>query len=108
MSRREFPVSVKRAAWARAGGTCECGCERPFGDHPKERPHYDHAQPDNLGGAPTLDNCRVVRVDCHVAKTAGDVKQIAKARRGEKARQGITAPKRKIPYRRFDGAPVWR
>lgn len=108
MTRSEFSVKTKKAAWDRAGGYCECGCGRPFGKHPKTRPHYDHIQPCNLGGNNSLDNCRAIRVDCHQAKTAGeDIPRIAKARRGEAEMRGLTRPKRKLPYRRFDGTPVW-
>lgn len=98
MSRSEFPVSVRKAAYARSGGICECGCDRPFTDHPKERPQYDHALSDYLGGANDLDNCVVLRVDCHQAKTqASDMPHIVKARRGEKARKGFERRKAKIP-----------
>ena len=98
MARREFPVSVKKAAWARADGVCECGCGQRFTDNPKEHPHYDHIVPDALGGAPTLENCAVIRVCCHAVKTGDfDMKHIAKARRGEKSRRGLSGPKRRIP-----------
>lgn len=98
MSRREFSVAVKRAAYARSEGVCECGCRRPFTDHPKERPEYDHELPDFLGGEPDLENCKVIRVDCHQAKTAnGDMHHIKKVRRGEKARKNITRFKQAIP-----------
>ena len=97
MSRREFSVSVKKAAWARAAGICECGCDQPFTDHPKERPHYDHILPDALGGEPTLENCKVIRVCCHLVKTGTyDMPKIAKARRGENDRRNIKAKSRKI------------
>ena len=97
MSRAEFPVSVRKAAYARSGGVCECGCGQPFTDHPKERPHYDHALPDFLGGTNGLENCQVFRVCCHQVKTYGkDMPHIIKARRGEKDRRGFKAAKRKI------------
>ena len=65
IERDEFPVKVRRAAWVRARGVCECGCGREFGKHPKERPVYDHDLPAKLGGKATLENCRVLRWDCH-------------------------------------------
>lgn len=116
MTRREFPLAVKRAALARSGGNCECGCGRPFGEHPKERPHYDHVLPDFLGGKPDLENCEVLRVECHDAKTfKGDIPRIAKVRREEKRRNGLTAPKQKLPgskgspwKRKMNGAVVRR
>lgn len=98
MSRREFSLKTKRAAYERCGGICECGCGRPFGEHPKERPHYDHVLPDMLGGTNDLENCEVLRVECHDAKTYGqDIKRITKVRREDKRRKNQTAPKRKIP-----------
>lgn len=104
MSRVEFPVKVRKAAWDRAGGLCECGCDRPFGAHPKERPHYDHIIPAKLNGPATLDNCRVIRIDCHEAKTAGeDMPRIVKVRREDKRRTGLSAPKRKLPGSRDSG-----
>lgn len=97
MSRSEFPVSVRKAAWERAGGICECGCGQPFTDHPKERPHYDHVLPDFLGGVNDLENCEVVRICCHQVKTYGkDMPQIIKARRGIKDRRNLKANKSTI------------
>ena len=96
--RQEFSMRVRKAAWERANGTCECGCDQPFGNHPKERPEYDHRVPAYLGGDNSLENCLCIRVDCHRAKTATeDTPRIVKARRGEKLRRGLTGPKRKIP-----------
>lgn len=98
MTRDEFPVSVRKAAFKRAGGICECGCGQPFTDHPKERPHYDHDLPDFLGGTNDLENCKVLRVCCHQVKTYGqDMTKIVKVRRGQKDRQNLKAKKQKIP-----------
>ena len=98
MSRDEFPVSVRKAALARCGGKCECGCGLPFTDHPKERPHYDHELPDFLGGTNDLENCKVLRVSCHHVKTYGsDMTRIVKVRRGIKDRTNTKAKKQKIP-----------
>lgn len=30
MSRREFSVRTRKAAYERSGGVCECGCGQPF------------------------------------------------------------------------------
>jgi 5-methylcytosine-specific restriction enzyme A len=88
MSRREFPVSVKVAAWKRCGGLCEeCGCLLKPG-----RFHYDHSNPDGLTGEPTLDNCLVLCSgpnSCHGEKTKNDVGNIAKAKRREAKDIGI-------------------
>ena len=107
MTRREFPLAVKRAAFTRADGICECGCGQPFTDHPKERPVYDHRVPDALGGEPTLENCRCIRKCCHDYETfakGGDITKIAKAKRGERERQGLAAPKRSRFATSRDGA----
>lgn len=96
--RQEFPVKIRLAAWQRANGVCECGCERPFGKHPKERPEYDHAVEASLGGDNSLENCRCIRADCHAAKTSDRAPALAKARRGEKDLAGLKPkPKRRLP-----------
>lgn len=79
MTRKEFPKSVKLAAWQRSGGHCECGCGVKIiaGDGPE----YDHVIEDAIGGEPTLDNCRVLRKRCHKAKTGKRRPEIDKARR---------------------------
>lgn len=67
--REEFPVAVKRAAWARCKGFCEnCGKLLEPG-----RYRYDHTVPTRLGGPPTLENCKVLcrdgRTSCDSIKT---------------------------------------
>lgn len=105
MSRQEFSVKVRKAAWERAGGICECGCGRAFGKHPKERPEYDHVIPAKLGGEATLENCQVIRGDCHKAKTTGaDTDRIKKVRRGEKDRANLRPKKsRSLPGSKESG-----
>lgn len=101
--RREFPKSVKLAAWQRSSGKCEeCGAKLFPGKF-----HYDHTVPDALGGEPTLDNCKVLcavdRQSCHSVKTHGatrdtkrysDVSIIAKTKRLAK---GPKETKAKLP-----------
>lgn len=86
--RREFPQKVKAQAFLRADGACEgknCGARLTVG-----RVHYDHDLPDNLGGEPTLDNCKVLCLECHKAKTKTlDMPRIAKGRRIRKREMGI-------------------
>jgi 5-methylcytosine-specific restriction endonuclease McrA len=100
MSRQEFSVSVKRAAAKRANGHCEeCTRRLSVGDY-----HYDHAVADQLGGAPTLDNCRVLCRSCHRAKTRSrDLPQIAKAKRREQRHMGIRKSGRPMPGSRASG-----
>lgn len=98
MPRSEFTMKTKQAAWKRAAGICECGCGRPFGKHPKERPEYDHVVEDYLGGDNSLENCRCIRSDCHASKTAERAPALAKVRRGEKDRANLRPkPSRRLP-----------
>ena len=108
MTRAEFTMKTKRAAWDRADGVCECGCGQPFGKHPKERPEYHHRVEAAIGGDNSLDNCWCIRADCHSAITSNvSAPRAAKVRREGKRQRGMTKPKRKMPYRRFNGDPVW-
>ena len=100
MTRREFSPKTKVAAFERAAGICECGCGRKFGNHPKERPVYDHIVPDALGGDNTLENCAAIRADCHAVRTNGrdgDIAKVAKAKRGERQRMGVERQKNPLP-----------
>lgn len=96
MSRSEFPASVRKAAWKRADGICECGCGQPFDlNHPKGCPVFDHELPDFLGGTNDLENCKCVRWDCHHTKTVEkDLPRIKKVRRETKKRTRTGAKKR--------------
>ncbi len=104
MSRHEFSVKTRKAAYDRANGICQCGCEMPFG---RERVEYDHELPDFLGGTNDLENCVAMRASCHRRKTNSDMAAISKTRRVINKQRGHTASKKKIPYRRFNGDPVW-
>lgn len=92
--RSEFPVKVRKAAYDRANGICECGCGVPFG---KERVDYDHILPDFLGGTNDLENCQAIRLSCHKAKTRKDMQPIKKIRREDKRRKGLEASRATIP-----------
>lgn len=96
--RREFPASVKLAAWERCGGKCEKCLTRIIG-----RAEYDHVLPDALGGEPTIENCECLCSKCHRLKTSGeDVPRIAKAKRQQRKAIGAwPKPKRKIQSRGF-------
>lgn len=97
--RAEFTLATRKAAWARAGGICECGCGLPFDlNHPKGCPEYDHIIPAKLGGDNSLENCLCVRKDHHTAKTAQeDMPRIQKVRREDKRRSGLQARKATLP-----------
>jgi 5-methylcytosine-specific restriction protein A len=110
MTRLEFSQATRKAAWKRAGGYCECGCQRPFDlSHPKGCPDYHHRIEAFLGGDNSLDNCMCIRRDCHAAITATEsAPKAAKVRREDKRRTGTERPKKTIPYRRFNGEAVWK
>lgn len=78
MSRSEFPKSVRLAAFERAGGVCQCGCQQPLCT-----PEYDHHPvPAGLGGPNTLENCRVLNKRCHRKLTTQyDTPRVKKATR---------------------------
>lgn len=87
--RRGFTARTKIAAFDRCGGKRE-QCSAPLRP---EKFHYDHRIPDQLGGDPTLENCQVLCVACHGAKTAKqDMPAIAKAKRREASHLGAVAP----------------
>ena len=95
--RREFSARIKVAAFQRANGLCEgCGARLTVGKYA-----YDHDTPDGLGGAPTLENCRVLCTACHGVKTATtDVPLIAKAKRREAKHLGCQNSRTPLPFGR--------
>lgn len=104
MSRAEFSLKTKRAAFERAAGTCECGCGRTFGKHPAERPEYHHRVEAAIGGGNDLENCWCIRADCHKAITAQvSAPRAAKVRREGKRQNGLSAPKRRLPGSKGSG-----
>lgn len=94
MSRSEFSKSVKHAAlqrcWKDGEPYCE-GCGLPAG----RGVEYDHAIADGLGGKPTLENCVVLCIPCHKAKTHGHDRPIMqKADNQKKAHFNVRPPSR--------------
>lgn len=84
--RSEFSQKVKAQAFLRAQNKCE-GCG---GNIKHKTVNYDHDLPDDLGGDPTLENCKVLCVACHKEKTRTvDMPRIAKGRRIRKREMGI-------------------
>jgi len=102
--RREFSAKVKALAFKRAEGCCEgCGRKLFSGDI-----HYDHANPDALGGEPTLENCAVLCRSCHQAKTSKkDIPAIAKSNRVRNRHIGIKPPSKFRGWRKMNGQVVW-
>jgi len=71
--------------------------------------HFDHDIPDGLGGEPILENCRVLCIACHKAKTTTkDVPTIAKAKRISDRHNGIKTKRKKIQSRGFQKAAPQR
>ena len=95
MRNAEFPQAIRKAAWSRCDGICECGCSVKI--RAGDGPEYHHILEDWLGGEPTLENCMVVRATCHKAITKARAASLAKTRRLEKARKGLGPAKRPFP-----------
>lgn len=91
LTRREFSAKTKglRLKHCMRNGAphCEvCGIEL----NARTGLHYDHHDPDGLGGEPTLENCRVLCRTCHSIKTISeDQPRMAKADRTFKAYHNI-------------------
>lgn len=106
-TRREFPKKVKLATWQRSGGCCEdCGIKIVVGNGPE----YDHVIEAYLGGEPTLENCIVLCIPCHKAKTTERRPEIDKTRRTfekqanlRRARQPMPGSRRSKFKRKMDG-----
>ena len=98
MKRREFPKSVKLAAFQRCKGICECGCGVKIicGDGPE----FDHRIEDALDGAPTLENCVVMRKRCHKAKTRSRTPALTKTRAVSEKQIGARQTSRPMPFGR--------
>ena len=109
--RREFPLSVRKAAFARACKQClvsgvenipgvpqceNCGKQlRPGGIQ------YEHLQPDGLQGEPTLENCGCWCTSCSKAKDKTDNAIMAKADRVLRKNYGLRPTRAKIKSRGF-------
>jgi hypothetical protein len=99
--RREFPKSVKLAAWQRCGGACEACGSRLFSG----KFIYDHDKPDTFGGEPSLGNCVVRCTACDKKKTYGqDIPNIAKSNRQREKHLGLRKAKgRPMPGTKASG-----
>lgn len=99
MSRRaNFTNPVKRAAYARSKGSCEChlvphlptfrvGCGARLGIG---NTFYEHIDPDYISGRGGLDNCATLTRTCWKLKTATyDLPVIAKVKRQMDRARGI-------------------
>ncbi len=108
--RREFPQSVRKAAFKRCcrNGVpyCEkCGIELVPGNI-----EYEHLDADGLGGEPLLENCGVwCRSSCSKKKTfTEDNPRMAKADAVLKKSYGLQAKRQKIKSAGFRKPPPQR
>ena len=110
--RREFSARTREQAWERANGFCEGIVDGKRCNAPLHLPgasfHYDHIDPDWFSKNRELENCQLLCVPCHKAKTGVDKKNISKSKRV--IRKRIKAIKKKrgfAGWRKFNGEQVW-
>jgi len=94
--RKEFSKEIKRQAFARANGICEChliphvfavACGRALGEG---NTFYEHIDPSRISGRNDVDNCAVLTRTCWRMKTASyDQPVIARVRSREDRARGI-------------------
>ena len=104
MTRRMSPSRRARIFEAHKGQCHICG-ERIDGT--REKWEVEHVVPYALTRDDSDDNLAPAHERCHATKTPDDVRKIAKAKRVHRKHIGAANPKRKMPYRRFDGSIVW-
>jgi len=99
-------VTAKRAAeiFDDQGGLCR-HCKGPLAVQPFE---VDHRIALALGGTNDRKNLEAICVPCHKAKTARDVKAIAKAKRIARREAGENKRSRKIAGKPLGGGPLRR
>ena len=112
MTRRNFSLATRKAAYARDGGKCcRCGVAITFA-----KSNCDHVLPCALGGGNDLANAATLCIPCHRDfKTRDDVRRIRKADRQKKYHETGRSRARRGPpmqgrgftgWRRFDGSAV--
>ena len=101
-----IPPRVKDRIVMAQDGICACGCGVKLGVA-GERVEFDHTLALINGGENREANIRALRQPCHAPKTRADVALKAKIARVRKKHLGLDRPKKKIPYRRFNGEPVY-
>ena len=101
----KIPARVRVRVFQAQDGCCaECGRKMAVAGEPFE---VDHITALVLGGENREANLRALCGPCHRAKTRQDVAQKATEARKRAKHLGVHKPKRKMPYRKFDGTPVW-
>lgn len=100
----QAPPRVRLRVFEKAGGCCH-RCERKIGAG--ESWTLEHLQALVNGGENRESNLGVTCDWCLPAKNREDVAIKKKNASVRKKHVGATRKKKKIPYRRFDGSPVW-
>lgn len=100
------PPRVKARIVLAQDGICACGCGVKLGAA-GEPIEFDHTVALINGGENRETNLRALRRPCHGVKTRADVAEKAKVARVRGKHLGLKTTKRKMPYRRFDGTPVY-
>lgn len=100
-----IPPRVKLRVLDRQGGKC-ASCVRKLG-MAGEAVEFDHVTALINGGENRENNLQALCPFCHRGKTKEDVAEKSETARKRRKHLGFSSPKKKIPYRRFDGSPVW-
>lgn len=104
MTRRRFSARTLMTRLLEFSGRC-AGCSCKVGG--AAGLEWDHIIALELWGEDTIDNLQPLCRGCHRGKTRQDAAHIAKAKRMQQRKAGIKRQGKRIPYRRFDGTPVW-
>ena len=98
-----IPRRVRLRVFQATDGCCyKCSVRLTAG-----RWDVDHITPLWDGGKHAEGNLGAACDGCHTSKSKEEASQRAEARRHQMKLAGIPQKKRKIPYRKFDGTPVW-
>lgn len=107
IERVEFPLSVRKLAFARCCRNGRPYCESCPTELRAGNIIYEHVVPAGLGGEPTLENCKVHCRNCADVKTfTEDNPRMQKADRVLKKNFGLRPKRRSIPGKKFDGTPI--
>jgi hypothetical protein len=107
IKRTEFPLSVRKKAFARCCRNGVPHCEGCGGEiNGRTGTIYEHVEPDGLGGEPTLENCKVHCRTCATIKTVTeDNPRMQKADQVLKKNHGLRPARKQIQSAGFRKAP---
>lgn len=104
MTRRSMTPLRRARIFDAHNGTCHlCGGKICV----SEKWEVEHVIALEISRDDSDDNLAPAHVACHRAKTKDDAGRIAKAKRVHAKHIGAHRPKRRMPYRKFDGTPVY-